>query len=76
MSLTKVDERGAVPDSAYLADERLRAAAERWLQLAEQTCIDVGAHVVTELVAPPPADYAGIFTTVAATGQLDQDLAR
>jgi uncharacterized protein YutE (UPF0331/DUF86 family) len=59
----------------YLADERLRAATERWLQLAEQTCIDLGAHLVSELSAPPPADYAGIFTSLADAGHLDGDLA-
>lgn len=59
----------------YLADERLRAATERWLQLAEQACIDLGAHLVSELSAPPPADYAGIFRSLADAGQLDPQLA-
>jgi uncharacterized protein YutE (UPF0331/DUF86 family) len=59
----------------YLADERLRAATERWLQLAEQACIDLGAHLVSELSAPPPADYAGIFRSLADAGHLDANLA-
>ncbi|MGO9750763.1 MAG: type VII toxin-antitoxin system HepT family RNase toxin [Solirubrobacteraceae bacterium] len=59
----------------YLADERLRAATERWLQLAEQACIDVGAQLVSELSASPPADYAGIFRSLADAGHLDDDLA-
>jgi uncharacterized protein YutE (UPF0331/DUF86 family) len=62
--------------SAYLADERLRAATERWLQLAEQACIDVGAHLVTELSATPPSDYAGIFAALAGSGHLDSGLAQ
>lgn len=63
-------------EAAYLRDELLQAATERWLQLAEQACIDLGAHVVTEVSAPPPGDYAGVFTTLAETGHLDPDLAR
>jgi len=61
---------------AYLADERLQAATERWLQLAEQACIDLGAHLVTEVSAPPPSDYAGIFTALAEAGYLDPNLAQ
>lgn len=46
---------------AYLQDERLRAMTERWLQLAIQTCIDIGAQLVSELAVEPPPDYAGVF---------------
>jgi uncharacterized protein YutE (UPF0331/DUF86 family) len=64
---------GGKPD--YLA-ERLRAATERWLQLAHQACLVLGAHLVSELSAPPPADYPGIFRSLADAGHLDADLAR
>ncbi len=60
---------------AYLEDDDLRAATERRLQLAEQTCIDVGAHLLSEINAPPPGDYAGIFRSLADAGQLDDELA-
>jgi uncharacterized protein YutE (UPF0331/DUF86 family) len=61
-------------ESAYLADERLRATTERWLQLAIQTCIDLGAQLVSELSVEPPADYAGVFRSLAAGGYIDADL--
>lgn len=59
----------------YLANAELRAATERRLQLAEQSCIDIGAHVVSEINAPPPGDYAAIFSSLADAGELDRDLA-
>jgi uncharacterized protein YutE (UPF0331/DUF86 family) len=61
-------------ESAYLEDEDLRMMSERRLELAIQICIDIGAHLVSELSAPPPSDYAGIFSSLAAAGHLDRDL--
>jgi uncharacterized protein YutE (UPF0331/DUF86 family) len=72
--LELLEEVRAGGENAYRRDERLRAATERWLQLAEQACIDMGARLVSEVSAPPPADYAGIFSTLAATGHLDPNL--
>jgi uncharacterized protein YutE (UPF0331/DUF86 family) len=61
-------------EAAYLADEDLRMMSERRLELAIQICIDIGAHLVSELSASPPNDYAGIFTSLADAGHLDRDL--
>ncbi len=61
-------------EQAYLQDERLRAMTERWLQLAIQTCIDIGAQLVSELSVEPPADYAGVFRSLAAGGHVEHDL--
>lgn len=69
-----LDEVRAEGLDAYLADERLRAVTERWLQLAIQTCIDIGAQLVSELAVDPPADYAGVFRGLARTGYIDNDL--
>ncbi len=60
---------------AYLADELLRAATERRLQLAEQVCIDIAAHLLSELNAPTASDYAGVFKALADAGHLDRELA-
>lgn len=69
-----LDEVRAGGLDAYLADERLRAMTERWLQLAIQTCIDIGAQLVSELAVDPPADYAGVFRSLAAAGHIETDL--
>ncbi|HWM12128.1 MAG TPA: DUF86 domain-containing protein [Solirubrobacteraceae bacterium] len=69
-----LDEVRAGGIDAYLADERLRAMTERWLQLAIQACIDIGAQLVSELSVDPPADYAGMFRNLAAAGCIERDL--
>jgi uncharacterized protein YutE (UPF0331/DUF86 family) len=69
--LERVRAAGA---TAYLADEDLRMMSERRLELAIQICIDIGAHLVSELSTPPPSDYAGIFKSLADAGHLDREL--
>lgn len=60
---------------AYLADPKLRAAAEHWLQTAIQICIDLGTQVVMEISAPAPSNYADIFTTLGQKGVVPDELA-
>ena len=45
------------------------------MQLAQQACIDVGAHILSEINAGTPHDYAGIFVALAGAGYLDGELA-
>jgi len=71
--LESVRTRG---EAAYLADAELRAMTERWLQLAIQSCIDLGAQIASERSAPPPSDYAGVFSALAEAGVLPGDLAQ
>jgi len=68
-----LDEVRAGGVGAYVRDERLRAMTER-LQLAIQKCIDLGAQLVSELSVEPPADYAGVFRSLAHGGYLEPDL--
>lgn len=70
--LEQVSIRGI---DVYRADDDLRAATERRLQLAVQICIDVGAHLLSETNARLPGDYADIFTSLAESGRLDAGLA-
>jgi uncharacterized protein YutE (UPF0331/DUF86 family) len=60
---------------AYVADAELRAMTERWLEVAIQICIDLGAQVVAELSAPAPTDYADIFKILGDKDLLPGDLA-
>jgi uncharacterized protein YutE (UPF0331/DUF86 family) len=73
--IDQLERVGAGGESAYLADEDLRMMSERRLELAIQICIDIGAHLVSELSARAPGDYAGIFTSLADAGHLDPELA-
>lgn len=74
--IERLDEVRQAGESAYLADERQRAATERWLQVAVQICIDLGTQLVTEQSAPPPSDYAEVFTILGEKGVIPSDLAQ
>lgn len=63
----RLDEVRQAGEDAYLADAQLRAAAERWLQVAVQICIDLGTQLVTEQSARPPSDNAEVFSTWRST---------
>jgi uncharacterized protein YutE (UPF0331/DUF86 family) len=73
--LRALEEVRAQGEDAYLADAGIRHRAERELQLAIQICIDVGAHLVSELGLEPPSDYGGVFARLREAGILDDRLA-
>jgi uncharacterized protein YutE (UPF0331/DUF86 family) len=63
-------------DAAALAADRvLRAAVERWLQLAIEACIDIASHVVAAEGWPPPATARDAFRVLASHGRLPAELA-
>jgi len=72
--LRELDAIRAGGRDAYMAEARTRLAAERALQLAIQSCIDIGAHLVSELGLQAPADYRGVFASLCPAG-LDTELA-
>jgi len=72
--LTELDTIRAAGRDAYAAEWRTRLATEHALQLAIQACIDVGAHLVSELGLKAPADYRGVFEALCPAG-LDPHLA-
>lgn len=73
--IERLDRVRAVGEEAYLQDEERRAMTERWLQLAIQICVDVGAQLSSELSVEPPTDYARVFTGLADAGYLETGLA-
>lgn len=70
--LDEVREAGA---ETYLDDAQVRAATERWLQLAIQICIDLGTQLVSEQSARPPSDYAEVFEILGEKDVLSKELA-
>jgi uncharacterized protein YutE (UPF0331/DUF86 family) len=62
--------------SRLAADSVLRAAVERWVQLAIEACIDVATHVIAEEGWTPPASGRDAFVVLAAHGRLSLDLSR
>ncbi|MDQ3972997.1 MAG: DUF86 domain-containing protein [Actinomycetota bacterium] len=67
-----IRERGRDP---FLHDLATQAQAERHLQLAIQSAIDIAMHVLAENSAETPEDYGAAFTLLARHGLLDDDLA-
>jgi uncharacterized protein YutE (UPF0331/DUF86 family) len=57
------------------ADVRQELHVEHALQLAIQVCIDVGAHLVSELGLPTPDDYREIFEALSRAQLIDAGLA-
>lgn len=74
--IERLDEVRRAGEDAYLADERQRAATERWLQVAVQICIDLGTQLVSEQSARPPSDYAEVFKILGETGVIPSELAQ
>ena len=56
-------------------DVRQELHVEHALQLAIQSCIDVGAHLVSELGLPTPDDYRQIFEALSKAQLIDAGLA-
>jgi uncharacterized protein YutE (UPF0331/DUF86 family) len=69
-------QRPEATDARMLAtDALLRAAVERWLQVAVEACIDIADHVIASEGWTPPQSARAAFTTLAAHGKLPVDLA-
>lgn len=58
-----------------LSDRVLRAAVERWLQIAIDSCIDVSFAVIAAKEWTPPETARAGFATLAAHGLLPAELA-
>jgi uncharacterized protein YutE (UPF0331/DUF86 family) len=68
-------ERPAAGDARALAgDSILRAAVERWLQVAIEACIDVAYHVVASEGWTPSESGRAAFAALAAHGKIPFDL--
>lgn len=60
--------------SRYEDETRTALAAQHALQQAVQVCIDIGAHMISELGLAVPDDYRGVFQELRKAG-LDGALA-
>lgn len=70
--LRSIHEAGRTP---FLGDPGVQAQAERHLQLAIQSCIDIALHAVSESTAETPEDYGSAFVILSRAGMLDAALA-
>lgn len=68
-------EIGDRPRSEFLSDPVLQAAAERQLQVAIQTVLDLGAHVLSERGIVDWEEYREVPERLAEEGILSGELA-
>lgn len=69
-------ERAEARDATRLAsDPVLRAAVERWLQVAIEGCLDIASHVIATKGWVPAETGRAAFQTLASHGLLDLELA-
>ena len=62
-------------ERAVVSDVHVQLEAERALQVSIQICIDLGAHLISELGLKPPEDYQSVFASLAQAGVIEPDLA-
>jgi uncharacterized protein YutE (UPF0331/DUF86 family) len=74
-ALTELQRPEAGDPRALASDRTLRAAVERWLQVAIEACIDLADHVVASEGWTPPESSRAAFLALAAHGRIDGALA-
>lgn len=74
-ALGHLAQSGSGDATRLSGDAMLRAATERWLQIAIEACIDVAYHLIAEQGWTPPDTARGAFLTLASHGLLDPALA-
>ena len=75
-SVRRLVALAALSEKAFVADADACAIAERHLQIAVQSVIDIGNHVVADLDLGIPSDYKEIFALLAKHRIVSRPLAR
>lgn len=73
--LGRVRERRPASASLLAIDEDLQDVLVLNLSRAVQLCVDIAAHLVAASRQPVPATMGETFTSLAASGAIDADLA-
>ena len=61
--------------SRFISDPFVHGNAERYLQLAIQTVLDIGNHIVADRKLKEPQEYRDIIRTLGQEGLLSNELA-
>lgn len=64
-----------VPLDEYRADPRNFGSAERFLQLAIETTLNIGHHIIAASGFDQPRTYADVFRVLGKEGVLDAEFA-
>lgn len=68
-------ELADIPLDDYCADPRNFGSAERFLQLAIETALSIGHHIIAASGFDQPTSYADVFRVLGKEGVLDVDFA-
>jgi uncharacterized protein YutE (UPF0331/DUF86 family) len=63
-----------VDQPAFESEERNIAAVKYFLQIAIQSCIDIGNHIISSENLRSPADYRDTFIIIQEAGVIPADL--
>jgi uncharacterized protein YutE (UPF0331/DUF86 family) len=74
--LTELSRPDAGNPSRLASDAVLRAAVERWLQLAIEACVDIATHAIADEGWTPPATGRDAFLVLAGHARLPLELAQ
>jgi len=74
--LSELARPGAADAAALARDPMLRAAVERWLQVAVEACIDIATHVVAAEGWTPAGSARDAFLVLANHGKVSLELAQ
>lgn len=74
--LRYLQEAASVDLAAFTADPRTWASAERFLQLAIESILDIGTHCIAGLGLSRPERYADVLPALAAAGIIRPETAQ
>ena len=69
-----------IPEDTFVSDDLKQAATERILQMAIESCLNIGNRLLSliqfEQPVDPPETYADIFIQLHQTGIIDPELSK
>ncbi len=75
-ALVELERPEARSVNALTSDRVLRAAVERWLQIAIESCLDIANHRIAARGWTPPTTGREAFLVLTAHDELDPELTR
>ncbi len=73
--LRQLRRLAAIEKQTFLADEMVRASAERWLQLAAECSLDLAHHLIADRGWKTPSTYREAFEILNRENVLDGESA-
>lgn len=72
--ISDLEEVQAVAWDEFLANKVLRRYVERTLQLAVESCLDIGSHIISSERLREPEDNKDVFKVLVEAGFLPADI--